>query len=115
MVGYVLAVISPEIVHYWFSFFDLELMRSHSLGKWMMWSVIRWAKDQGKQSVYLGTVYGDKALYKVRDHKGLAFFDGHHWNTDMELLKSWCKTDIDRDATDRFKLADDPNAYIEKF
>lgn len=115
IVGYVLAVISPEIVHYWFSFFDLELMKSHSLGKWMMWSVIRWAKEQNKQSVYLGTVYGDKALYKVRDHKGLSFFDGTHWNQDMDLLKSWCKSDQDRDATDRFKLAQDANEYLKVF
>ncbi|MCB0667399.1 MAG: GNAT family N-acetyltransferase [Saprospiraceae bacterium] len=113
VVGYVLAVVSLEIVHYWFSFFDLELMRSHSLGKWMMWSVIQWAKSANKKSVYLGTAYGEKALYKVRDHKGLSFFDGSSWNEDMDLLKSWCKTDQDRDATDRFKLAEDANLYIQ--
>lgn len=112
VVGYVLAVVTDELVHYWFSFFDLELMRSHSLGKWMMWSVIRWAGTAGKESVYLGTAYGDKALYKVRDHKGLAFFDGTGWKEDMDLLKSWCKSDNERDATDRFKLAPDANHYI---
>jgi arginine-tRNA-protein transferase len=113
VVGYVLAVIDSQIVHYWFSFFELELMKTHSLGKWMMWSVIRWALDNQKKHVYLGTTYGEKALYKVRDHKGLSFFDGNSWNQDMDLLKTWCKTDQDRNATDRFKLADDAEAYIK--
>ena len=112
-VGYVLAAIDSQIVHYWFSFFDLELMKTHSLGKWMMWSVIRWAMENQKQQVYLGTAYGEKALYKVRDHKGLSFFDGNRWNQDMDLLKSWCKTDQERNATDRFKLAADPEVYIK--
>jgi len=112
IVGYVLASCSEEMVHYWFSFFDLDLMQSHSIGKWMMWSVIRWAKQDGKKYVYLGTAYGEKSLYKVRDHKGLAFFDGQGWNQDLKLLKEWCKSDHDRDATDRFKLADDSNAYL---
>ncbi|MBK8500887.1 MAG: GNAT family N-acetyltransferase [Saprospiraceae bacterium] len=112
VVGYVLAVINSQIVHFWFSFFDLDLMKTHSLGKWMMWSVIRWAMDHEKKHVYLGTAYGEKALYKVRDHKGLSFYDGNGWNQDMDLLKIWCKTDQDRNATDRFKLADDAEAYI---
>jgi leucyl-tRNA---protein transferase len=113
LVGYVLAASDETVLHYWFSFFDTELMKTHSLGKWMMWYVIRWAKDTGLDEVYLGTAYGEKALYKVRDHKGLSFFDGTGWNPDMDLLKSWCKSDQDRDATDRFKLAEDANAYIE--
>ena len=112
VVGYVLAACNEEVLHYWFSFFDLDLMQTHSLGKWMMWSVITWAKQNGRKQVYLGTVYGEKSLYKVRDHKGLTFFDGHGWNQDMKLLKEWCKSDQDRDATDRFKLAEDSNAYL---
>ena len=113
VVGYVLAVIDSQIVHYWFSFFDLELMKTHSIGKWMMWSVISWAREHQKKQVYLGTAYGEKALYKVRDHKGLSFYDGNGWNQDMDLLKEWCKTDQDRNATDRFKLAEDPETYIK--
>ena len=111
-IGYVLGVCDSEMVHYWFSFFDLELMKSHSLGKWIMWSVIKWSVNSEKKYVYLGTAYGRKSLYKIRDHKGLAFFDGTKWNQDMVKLKEWCKSDDERDATDRFKLAQDPNAYI---
>jgi arginine-tRNA-protein transferase len=91
--GYVFVAIEGEALHYWFSFFDVKYLQSHSAGKWMMWRVIRWAKDNGLKYCYLGTCYKEKALYKVRDHKGTAFFDGTGWNTDVELLKTLCKSD----------------------
>jgi arginine-tRNA-protein transferase len=113
-VGYVLAPCNKDMVHFWFSFFEVDLMKSHSLGKWMMWKVLCWAAETHKSHVYLGTAYGDKALYKVRDHKGLAYFDGVSWNHDLEQLKTWCKADQGRDATDRFKLAANANEYINQ-
>jgi len=102
LLGYVLAVVTDKIVHYWFSFYDLEHSRL-GLGKWMMFSVIDWAKQQNLQEVYLGTCYGEKAMYKMRDFKGLSFFDGNEWNADMKLLKSKCKTDNEF-VSDDFKL-----------
>lgn len=114
IVGYVLACIEGSCLHYWFSFFDIALMQSHSLGKWMMWRVITWAKENDLQHVYLGTCYGEKSLYKVRDHKGLAFFDGHGWNHDMKLLKTWCKSDGTRTMSDRLKESEDKNEYLKK-
>ncbi len=113
-IGYVLASCNGEMVHYWFSFFDIELMRSHSLGKWMMWSIIKWAQEQGAKNVYLGTVYGSKSLYKVRDHNGLSFFDGCRWNQNTSLLKTWCKADADQGPADRFKMTGDPNEYLNR-
>ncbi len=68
----------------------------------MMYSVIRWAADQNLEYVYLGTCYGDKSLYKVRDFKGIEFFDGNDWNNDMKLLKQKCKTDASF-SKDEFK------------
>ncbi len=112
-VGYVLAAIEGTMLHYWFSFFDVALMRSHSLGKWMMWKVMTWAKEEGLHQVYLGTCYGSKSLYKVRDHKGLSFFDGHRWNPNMGTLKMWCKKDEDAPLADRLKQAESKNAYID--
>ena len=44
--------------------------------------------------VYLGTCYGEKALYKVRDFKGIEFFDGSKWNNQINILKEMCKKDI---------------------
>lgn len=113
-VGYVLACLNQNILHYWFSFFDLDLMRSHSIGKWMMWKIISWAKENALDYVYLGTCYGDKSLYKVRDHHGLSFFDGAKWNQDMKLLKSWCKQDQERSLADRLKESPDKNVYLQQ-
>ena len=75
-VGYVITIIEQGTLHYWFSFFDLEL-QEYALGKWMMFSVIQWAAEQNLTYVYLGTCYGKKSLYKVRDFKGLSYFDGN--------------------------------------
>lgn len=102
--GYVLGVVTENIVHYWFAFFDTDYMRTHSLGKYMMWSIINWSKNNGKAYVYLGTAYKPTALYKIRDHKGLEFWDGSLWNSDIKVLKDWCQTDLEEKNTDRFKL-----------
>lgn len=112
IVGYILAAIEGNTLHYWYAFFDQAYMRSHSLGKWMMWRTIKWAKDNGLAYVYLGTCYGKHSLYKVRDHKGLEFFDGSQWNVDTKLLKELCKTDSEIIVKDRFKLLDNPNVFI---
>lgn len=91
-VGYVIAITENDTLHYWFAFFELNY-QEYSLGKWMMFSIIQWAIQNNLKYVYLGTCYGSKSLYKVRDFKGLSFFDGNKWNNDMKLLKSKCKSD----------------------
>ncbi len=101
VVGYVLTVMEGDTLHYWFAFFDLNYP-AYSLGKYMMFSVIDWAKKNGIGFVYLGTVYGEKALYKARDFKGLEFFDGNRWQNDLPQLKSKCKSD-EHFETDSFK------------
>lgn len=111
--GYVLAGLEGNALQYWYAFFNQAYMKSHSLGKWMMWRTIHWAKDNGLAYVYLGTCYGKHSLYKVRDHKGLAFFDGSQWNTDVKLLKELCKTDSEPINKDRFKLLENPNKFID--
>lgn len=104
--GYVFAVIEGEMLHYWFSFYDTDYMRSHSLGKWMMWKVIDWAQKQQLLHVYIGTCYREKSLYKVRDHKGTEFFDGNGWKKNVERLKKLCKTDEQQKDKDLFKMGD---------
>lgn len=112
--GYVFAAIEGNMLHYWFAFFDQTYLRSHSLGKYMMWRTIVWAKEQGLDHVYLGTCYGKHSLYKVRDHKGLSYYDGAAWKQDMNHLKDLCKTDSETIDKDRFKLLADQNAFIDK-
>jgi arginine-tRNA-protein transferase len=102
--GYVFAMIREHVLHYWFSFFDHHILKDLPIGKWMMWRIIRWAAGGGLEQVYLGTCYGEKSLYKVRDFKSLSFFDGSGWNPDMPLLKRWCKADDQLLPADRFKL-----------
>ena len=101
--GYVLAVVVGDTLHYWFSFYDTEYMQSHSLGKWMMWKVIDWAQQQGLAYAYIGTCYREKSLYKVRDHKGIEFFDGRTWNSDVAFLKELCRSDDETKSADMFK------------
>ena len=101
--GYVLAVVANGMLHYWFSFYDTNYMRSHSLGKWMMWRVIDWAQQQGLSHAYIGTCYREKSLYKVRDHKGAEFFDGKGWSADIAFLKELCRRDEEAKAIDLLK------------
>jgi len=108
-VGYVLCIMFEGTLHYWFAFFDLNYP-AYSLGKYIMYSVINWAFEQKMESVYLGTCYGEKALYKARDFKGLEFFDGNIWNSDMKLLKEKCKNDAHVEL-DHFKR--DKNYFLK--
>lgn len=101
--GYVLAVVGNGMLHYWFSFYDTEYMRSHALGKWMMWRVIVWAKEQKLDYIYIGTCYREKSLYKVRDHKGAEFYDGRRWNPDTDFLKELCRSDESLRPADMLK------------
>ncbi len=107
-IGYVISIVEEGALHYWFAFFSLDY-QPYSLGKWMMYSVIRWAAEQGLSHVYLGTCYGEKSLYKVRDFKGLRFFDGNGWNADMKFLKQKCKSDASF-LKDDFKQ--DPDLFL---
>jgi len=109
-VGYVISIVEQGTLHYWFAFFDLNL-QEYALGKWMMFSVIKWAHEQNLSYVYLGTCYGEKSLYKVRDFKGLSYFNGNFWDRDMKNLKAKCKQDHTF-ATDEFKQ--DTDLFLER-
>ncbi|WP_304233569.1 GNAT family N-acetyltransferase [Jiulongibacter sediminis] len=110
--GYILAAVGSDMLHYWFAFFDTEYMKTHSLGKYMMWKAIDWSKSQGLKHVYLGTAYKPAALYKIRDHKALEYWDGTQWNTDTKKLKELCKTDLDPKTADHFKTMGEPNNFL---
>lgn len=112
--GYVLAAVTREVVHYWFAFFDINHLQTHSIGKWIMLSVIRWAKANGKSFVYLGTAYRQGAMYKIRDHRGLEYWNGVHWSNDVNRLKTLCNNDMALKLVDEFKLLSDPNSFLEK-
>lgn len=112
-IGYVLLSVHGKMVHYWYAFMSLSYLFDFPVGKWMMWNVLKEAAEKGYKYCYLGTVYGRNALYKVRDHNALQFYDGRGWNTDIKMLKSLCKGDEERGVADAFKLSKDPATFIK--
>lgn len=94
LVGYVLEVSRGGMAHYWFSFYDLSLIKQ-SLGLWLMLDCVREAAEQGLTHYYLGTVYGKKALYKT-NFKPLEWWDGAQWSGDIALLRSRARSDDER-------------------
>tara|TARA_B100001175_G_C19337450_1_gene555679 strand:- start:101 stop:817 length:717 start_codon:yes stop_codon:yes gene_type:complete len=92
-IGYVILYHSKNIIHYWFSFYNIKYLKDFSIGKFIMEKVIFYAKKNKMKFIYLGTCYGEKALYKVRDFKGIEYFDGVKWNNSIKTLKKLCKND----------------------
>ena len=92
--AYVLEVREGSIGHYWFSFYDLAYARQ-SLGLWLMLDCLREAKASGLAYYYLGTVYGEKALYKT-NFEPLEWWDGTGWSGDRGLLKERSRSDNER-------------------
>ncbi len=112
-VGYVLVSQHDNMAHYWYAFISLKYLHDYPLGKWMMWNVLKACRDRGLLYCYLGTVYGTRSLYKVRDHNGIEFYDGRGWNKDKDFLKTLCKNDASRKIKDAFKISDNPRKFIE--
>jgi arginyl-tRNA--protein-N-Asp/Glu arginylyltransferase len=83
--AYVLEVEEGSMGHFWFSFYDLAYAKQ-SLGLWLMLDCIRDAKARGLARYYLGTVYGEKARYKL-NFKPIEWWDLAAWSTDIEKLK----------------------------
>jgi len=91
VVAYVLEVEDGAMSHYWFSFYDLAYAKQ-SLGLWLILDALRDAKARGLMYCYLGTVYGDKTLYKT-NFKPLQWWDGEQWSSDIALLKEYARTE----------------------
>lgn len=82
----VLEVIEGSSCHIWFPAYDLAYAQQ-SLGMWLMLDRLRCAQAEGKTHCYLGTVYGEKALYKT-NFEPLEFWDGSSWSRNLEELKT---------------------------
>jgi len=90
-VGYAVCFISTNFLQYAHSFYSLSYL-NENLGARMILEAVIWAKRSGKKIVYLGTCYEENALYKT-EFKGVEFFNGFAWSTDMEELKRLIKRD----------------------
>lgn len=91
VVGYVLEIEDGSMGHFWYSFYDLEYARQ-SLGMWLMLDCIRSAQKRGLAHYYLGTVYGEKALYKT-NFEPLQWWDGSKWSSEIKVLRDLSRKD----------------------
>lgn len=88
-VGYVVAYKGSHMLHYSYPFY-IEDPRESSRGLSMMTMVIEWAKELGKDYIYLGSLSRPSDTYKLQ-FKGGEWFDGEKWRTDIEPLKTILK------------------------
>ncbi len=83
--GCVFLVRDETMVHYWFSFYGLDLKKK-SFGIWMMLQEIQRAKECGMHYVYLGTCYGKKGRYKMNVNR-FEFWNGTCWIQNKKQLQ----------------------------
>jgi arginyl-tRNA--protein-N-Asp/Glu arginylyltransferase len=95
ILAYVFIAQDDACSHFWFSFYDLAYIRQ-SLGLWLLLDCARIAKEERKKHYYIGTVYGEKGLYKT-NFPALEFWDGATWNVDLQRLRMLCKSDAQRE------------------
>lgn len=88
-IGYCIVLETTNTLHYCYPFYDLEL-NYQNIGMGMMLKAIVWAKENGKQYVYLGSFQRPTDVYKLQ-FSGLEWFDGTQWQNDLDKLKSTIK------------------------
>ena len=89
-----LEVSAATFGHFWFSAYDVSYAYQ-SLGMWLMLDAVREAQRSGRTHFYLGTVYGEKALYKT-NLEPLEFWNGSAWDTDLARLKKVARSEPKR-------------------
>ncbi len=104
----IIEVAEGSMGHFWFSAYAEEYDKS-SFGLWLMLDCLREARSRGLSHYYLGTLYGEKALYKT-NFAPLEWWDGTSWSNDLAVLKTLGKSDSDRtiSLTDRHKADLEP-------
>lgn len=90
-IAYVIGVRTEKIFHYWYSFFVKQHIGS-SIGIFLMLDCIIKEKEMGTDFVYLGTIYGEKSLYKT-NFLPIYFWDGEQWVNDLKKLKELARSD----------------------
>lgn len=89
--AYIIEVECGNSSQYWFSFYDIDLAQQ-SFGIWLMLDCIIDAKEKKLKHFYLGTVYGEKALYKT-NFNALQYWDGNAWQCNITDLKKLARED----------------------
>ncbi len=85
--GYCISLENKKLIHYCYPFYILTSKSPiPNLGLGMMLKAIVYAKEQGKQYIYLGSASRPTDTYKLQ-FEGLEWFDGKKWNSDLDELK----------------------------
>lgn len=85
-VGYCICLVTNNIIHYSYPFYNLEYDKT-SLGIAMMTMMVEISQNEGKKYIYLGSYTGKESKYKLQ-FKGIEWFDGKKWSSNIEALKS---------------------------
>ncbi len=87
-IGYCIAVETNNIFHYSYPFYDLD-SDIKNLGMGMMIRAVQYAKEAGKQYIYLGSFQRPGDTYKLQ-FSGMEWFDGESkkWKSDLKELKT---------------------------
>lgn len=83
--GYAVCYAAKSFLHYSYPFYDLEASPK-DMGLGMMLRAIEYAKKAGMRYIYLGSLQRPRDTYKLQ-FKGLEWFDGKIWQTDLEAVK----------------------------
>jgi arginyl-tRNA--protein-N-Asp/Glu arginylyltransferase len=85
-IGFIISYSSPSILHYSYPFYDLNNCPK-DMGLAMMVNTIKYAKDNNKKYIYLGSLQRPTDTYKLQ-FSGLEWFDGNNWNRDLNEIKN---------------------------
>lgn len=89
--GYCLCYSNNKIIHYAYPFYDLSQINT-TLGIGMMTLAINFAKENGYEYIYLGSVADSSSRYKLQ-FDGLEWWDNDksEWSSDLTKLKDLIK------------------------
>lgn len=109
VISYIFEVTEKDMTHFWYSFYDLSLI-NQSLGLWLMIDSAVRAKERGEKYLYIGTLYGEKALYK-KAFDNLEYWNGAEWSSGINKIKQLVK----EDHAKLLKLSDRLKRDVELF
>jgi arginyl-tRNA--protein-N-Asp/Glu arginylyltransferase len=88
-VGHCPVMKTEKLIFYAYPFYNLAYL-DKNIGMGMMTKTVNYAKENGYDYVYLGTVYTEESLYKMQ-FEGLEYSDGVKWSTDLDRVKEKIK------------------------
>ncbi len=88
--GFAICYSNANILHYSYPFYDLT-KAPKDMGLAMMIMAVQYAKENGLKYIYLGSLQRSSDTYKLQ-FKGLEWFNGKAWQTDLEEAKKILKS-----------------------